>query len=358
MSAMSAGRTRQHPPTMHAPSAIHCGTSSDREPRSTHPGASLRVPAFAAVGIDDHRLAGGFACDGDSRQHIGRCAAVDADRDDLSHPGGNRERVRQGLTGAGVPPVDGVAEPGRHTELLDKRHQRLGLVDIGDRFQRQHVGPGVGQDFQPWPVPLCQRRDGQAVATAVFRPVGQRRAVGTDRRGNPASIATYLVTRRSGQFDAAAQQASGLPAVDAPGRETVERGLIARRGGEHRSGAKERDVNGHNLVGCVNEQPRRPERIREIVAAGLQFGGQAAVTDQHGIVGQCEYHGVTLRPVVRAASRSDNGGDTPRTQSCVPGGDGGVRRYVLRTDKYHRRDSALSVAPRRNKRVASGLHPR
>src|SRR4051794_3981043 len=63
----------------------------------------------------------------------------------------------------------------------------------------------------------------------------------------------------------------------------------------------------------------------------------------------------TLRPCTGAASRSDNGDDTPGTQWRGPGGHKGDQTICSSdTYEYHRRDSPLSVAPRRNIRVASG----
>ena len=69
------------------------------------------------------------------------------------------------------------------------------------------------------------------------------------------------------------------------------------------------------LQGCIEEQPGRPEIVGKVVSAGLQLGRQAAVADQHGIVGQGEHHGVTLRlflgcPLgpITAATRQGHGG--------------------------------------------------
>ena len=45
-----------------------------------------------------------------------------------------------------------------------------------------------------------------------------------------------------------------------------------------------------DLLRRVYQQPRRPQRIGQIVAARLEFGRQAAVGDQHGILGHGESH--------------------------------------------------------------------
>ena len=50
------------------------------EPRLADPPAP--VPAFAAVGVDDHRLTDGGR-HADRRQHVVGCAAVDTQRDNL-----------------------------------------------------------------------------------------------------------------------------------------------------------------------------------------------------------------------------------------------------------------------------------
>lgn len=97
-----------------------------------------------------------------------------------------------------------VAEPGRRTDRANQIDQRLGLVDIGNGFQGEHVGARAGQDFQPRPMPSRQSRDGQAVTASVLGPIGQRRAVRAYRCGDGEIVATHLVASHGGEFDAAA----------------------------------------------------------------------------------------------------------------------------------------------------------
>ena len=111
-------------------------------------------------------------------------------------------------------------------------------------------------------------------------------------------------------------------------------------------------VSSDDLVRRV-EQPRRPQVVGQVVAC-FEFGGKATIADQNGIVGDCE----RLRNSTICSgtpSQSGNGGDTPGTRWRVHGGCGTHEAICsANTAKYHRRDSALSVAPRRNERVASG----
>ena len=179
------------------------------------------------------------------------------------------------------------------------------------------------------------------------------------RRGRPAPA------RRC-----AASAAVGVVSPDSALSETVEGRLVARGRGESSAGPEERAVHGDDLLRRIDQQPRRPQVVRQIVAAGLQFGRQATVarsaryrgaaanttsqTLRHAalLFAQALSAGAgTLGPIT-AATRQGHGG-------AFRGLRGAVRRYVdANTGKYHRRDSALSVARRRNIRVASGPTPR
>ena len=246
-------------------------------------------------------------------QHIVGRAAVHSDGDYLRHPGGHRERLFQRLAGAGLLAGDGVAQPGRHPRAADEIHQRLGFVDVGHGLEGEDVRTGVGQDLQPWPVPVAQLGDGQSVAAAVLLSAGQRRAVGSDRGGDQALPAGPTACS-SGQFDAEAQQPLSVGAVDAALGEAVEGGLITGRGGDPGAGGEERLVHRDDVLGRIHQQPGRPQVVGQIVTAGLQFGGQAAVSDQHGILKFEHHHGVTLRAL---AGCGDNSGDTPGARWCV-----------------------------------------
>ncbi len=299
---------------MPAPAAAHWAASLRGEPAGTDPGAA--VPTLSAVGVDDHRLADiGHA---DRGQDIVGRTAVDAHSDDLGDPGRHRERVGPGLPGAGLRPVDGVAEPGRHADRANQVDQRLGLVDIGHGFQGEQVRAGTGQDLQPGPMPPGQSLDGQAITSAIFGPVRQGRAVRTHRGGDPEVSRARFVTRGPGEFDAAAQQCGGAASVDSAGSKSVERCLVAGRRRDLGPGAKVCGVHRDDLPRRVGEQPGRPQRVGEAVTARLEFGGQAAIADQHGFTGSRETdsqsHPAHCRVVAAHQPRSDNDRDTPKTR--------------------------------------------
>ena len=208
---MSSGRTRQHPPMMRAPAAAHRGASSADQPDFADPRSALAVPLFAAVGVDDDGLARRLPGHHDRVLDVAGRAAIHPHRNDFRHVGGHRERVGERLPCARRRPGDRVGQPRRNTELVNEADERLGLVDVGHRLQRQHVGSGVGEDLQPRPMPVRQLRDRQAVAPDVLLAVGQRRAVRPDGRGHPPSRSPpHLVAGRRRELDAAPQQPVGV----------------------------------------------------------------------------------------------------------------------------------------------------
>ena len=252
-SAMSAGRTRQHPPTMRAPASTHCGASSDDHRRLADPRSVRPVPLLPAVRVDDDRLVDHLARDLNSRQHIGGRATVHAHRDDLRDSGGDGERLGQRLTRAGLRPADRVAQPRRHTEPTHQADQRLGLIDVGHRFDGQHVGSRIGQNLHPGQMPVGQLCDRQPVSPDVLLAVGQRRAVRPDRRGHPPAVASGLLAGRRGEFDAAPHQPLGVVAADSTRRETFEGCLVAGRRRDRRARAIKREVSGHDFVWSVEQ---------------------------------------------------------------------------------------------------------
>ncbi len=206
-------------------------------------------------------------------------------------------------------------------------------------------------------MPVGQLSNRQPVSPDVLLAVGQRRAVRPDRRGHPPAVAADLLAGRRREFDAASHQTLCVLAAYSARRETVEGCLITRRRSDCRARLIEGPVSCDDLLWRVKQQARRPQVVGQVVAPRLQFRCQAAIADQHGIVGGCERHLATLRSV-RNAYRSGNGGDTPGTRRRVHGGCGTHEAICsANTAKYHRRDSALSVAPCRNERVASGDRP-
>ena len=166
-----------------------------------------------------------------------------------------------------------------------------------------------------------QLRNRKPVPPDVLLAVGQRRAV----RARPTPPPTRpspsgLIAGRRGQFDAAPHQPLRVVSRDSARRETVEGRLVARRRRDRRAGREKSPVSSDDLLRRVEQQPRRPQVVGQVVAARLQFGGQATIADQNGIVGDCERHFATLRSARRRASQSGNGGDTPGTRWRVPWG--------------------------------------
>ena len=113
--------------------------------------------------------------------------AIHAYRNDFRHSGGDGECVGQWLAGAGCLPVDRVGQPRGHAELVDQRDDCLGLVDVGDGLDRQHVGFRIHEHLEARPMPVDELRDGEPVAPDVLLAIGQCRAVRPDGRGHPPS---------------------------------------------------------------------------------------------------------------------------------------------------------------------------
>lgn len=88
-------------------------------------------------------------------------------------------------------------------------------------------------------------------------------------------------------------------------------------------------------VRSVHQQPRRPQRVGQVVTARLKLGGQAAIADQHGIADQ--FHNATVgwsaggRAAAGSATRGPRWGydrDTPETRIARLGEWGAVGLYV------------------------------
>ncbi len=179
-------------------------------------------------------------------------------------------------------------------------------------------------------MPVRQLRDRQPVAADVLLAVGQRRAIRPDRRGHPPQTAD-LVAGGLRQLDAAPQQPGGVVSPDSALGEPVKGRLIAGGGRDGRARAEERAVYGDNLLRRVDQQPCRPQIVRQIVAAGLQFGRQATIGDQDGIVGRSEHHvanSTAKRRLLFAQAhfgRRGLGPITAATRQGHSGGSGGLR---------------------------------
>src|SRR5690606_22858668 len=81
-----------------------------------------------------------------------------------------------------------------------------------------------------------------------------------------------------------------------PAPEAIEGCLVARRRRDHGARAEERQVSGLDLLGSVHQQPRRPQRVREIMPARLKLSRQTTIRDQRSAVRFEEAHKVTLSP--------------------------------------------------------------
>ena len=158
ISAMPAGRTRHHLPTIFAPAAIHCrGQSAEYRdhPVQVRRRASHSSPLFGytitGLPVTSRATAMAASTSAGAQQFT-------PDRYHFRHAGGDRERLGQRLPGTSPPGSDGVAQPGRDLQTRDRGHQRLSVIDIGHRLQREHVRAGPGQHLQPWPVPAASSR--------------------------------------------------------------------------------------------------------------------------------------------------------------------------------------------------------
>ncbi len=135
-------------------------------------------------------------------------------------------------------------------------------------------------------MPVAELGDREPVVASVLRAVGERRAVRADRGGHePAPPVTgHLVPGLPRERDAAVQQRHHLTSVEAAFGEAGEGRLVARGGGDDRSRLEERAVRRDDLAGRVEQQPRRPQRVGEVVSPGLQLGGQPAVAHHESTV--------------------------------------------------------------------------
>ena len=151
------------------------------------------------------------------------------------------------------------------------------------------------------------------------------------RRGHPAAVAPTSSRAVAASSTLRRISRSASSRRDSARRETVEGRLVARRRRDRRARPIRTPVSCDDLVGRVEQQPRRPQVVGQVVAAGLEFSRQATIADQHGIVGGCERHFATLRSArgqplgpVTAATRQGHSG-------AFMGVVGRVRRYVLQT---------------------------
>ena len=147
------------------------------------PGPSRRVPALAAVRVDDDRegRARGDAPD-ELVDVLGR-GAVDADGEQSPRADDGGDRLLDGDAAPQVCPVRaGERDPGgRVVRLGEEPGDRDRLLQLGDRLEREDVRAGRGEDRQALAVVVTELGDGAAVPSAVLRSVREQRAVRADR---------------------------------------------------------------------------------------------------------------------------------------------------------------------------------
>ena len=273
-----SGPTRQHPPTRRgAPGhpVEHLRGVQTARP-SPAPGAG--VPPFSAVRIGDHRLARGAGGSVDQPRHLGSVDAVHPDGHDLRDRAGHRERRVHVFPRPGSPVRGGDRQPRGHSRSRDQLAQGLDLGQARDRLHRQDVGPRLGQYPESRRMPFPQLGHGQPVVAAVLRAVGQGRPVRPDRgRDEAGHIVGGRVPGVAGQPDAASQRPFRVSAGQPDGLEPVCADLVGagdrHPGSRLEEGGVRRDQRGRIL----HQQPRGPERGRQVVAAGLQQGRQPTV---------------------------------------------------------------------------------
>ena len=100
-----------------------------------------------------------------------------------------------------------------------------------------------------------QLGDAEPVPAAVLRTVGEHRAIGTDRRRDPAPPA-HPCTRELREFHAPAHQLGGAAGTDPAGGEAFEAGLVAGRGSDFGPGAEEGLVCGNGLAASVEQEAK------------------------------------------------------------------------------------------------------
>ena len=129
----------------------------------------------------------------------------------------------------------------------------------------------------------------EVVVTAVLRAVGQKGAVGADTGRHQRALTAgavcrqcpELVARSMRQLYRAAQQPLGLRLAEPATDESRDAGLIAGRDDAVGPGFEVVEVQPADRLRLLEQQPGRPERVVEVVAAGLELGGQPAVEDHH-----------------------------------------------------------------------------
>jgi hypothetical protein len=187
-------------------------------------------------------------------------------------------------------------------ELREQVHERGNLADRRDRLEREQVRPGVEQRCDPRPVDRGELLGGHvAVLAGVLAAVGEHDRIRADRCGDEP-VRAHGVASRAGKLDAEPQQARRLLGADAGRREALVGRLVARRDRDVGAGLEVGAVDGGDVLRRVAQQPRRPQRVGEIVPEPLELGGEPAV----------EHDGATLQLLREVAGHESDASGRPR----------------------------------------------
>ena len=128
--------------------------------------------------------------------------------------------------------------------------------------------------------------------------------IGGGRRRHPHRV-PWLgpVARLAGELDAAAQRGPEAVPVDTAPRESLLGRLVAGRRDHIGTRAQESEVRLDDRLGHVEDQPSRPQVIREIMPKIGQVRRQSPVQDERPPA-QCKPHPSTLLPAVPRAPKS------------------------------------------------------
>ena len=175
-------------------------------------------------------------------------------------------------------------------------------------------------------------RDGAPVPAAVLGAVGEHRAVRPDRRRDEARrpagrLRRHPVPRLGGQLDRPAQEAFRLVPPDPARGEALERRLVGGGRRDPRAGAVVGEMRVDDRGRVLDQQPRRPQGVREVGALRLELRGEPAVEHDSlaGIERGPEGCG---RPCPDRATASAGGGhNRPPAPACRRPRRGGHVRY-------------------------------
>ena len=207
------------------------------------------------------------------------------------------------------------------------------LARRGDRLHREQIGPGAGQHLQPPPVEGGETRVVDGVVAGVLRAVRQERPVGSyagrDERPPPARavcrIAPEPVALLRGELHREPEDALGFLVGESVAGETGEAGLIGGGDDAVRARFEEPGVDRADRVGCLDQHPRRPERVVQVEAVGFEFGGEPPVEDQGfrmlATLARRRFTGVSIAPVARPRRAVPTGGQRskPSPRFCAVG---------------------------------------